>query len=91
MKRINTLFVALFAFTSCLVSNGQDYVTTQADVAKAEEVMAVLHNAEVDATAAGKPLTVPELMVMAAKELMGTSYVGGTLEADLVYLILIIP
>ena len=83
MKRINTLLVALFAFTSCLVSSGQDYVTTQADVAKAEEVMAVLHDAEVEAIAAGKPLSVPELMVMAAKELMGTAYVGGTLEEDL--------
>ena len=83
MKRINTLFVALFAFTSCLVSSGQDYVTTQADVAKAEKVMAVLHRADTDAAAAGKPLTVPELMVMAAKELMGTTYVGGTLEEDL--------
>lgn len=82
MKRINTLFVALFAFTSCLVSHGQDYVTTQADVAKAEEVLAVLHQAEADAVAAGKPLQISELMVLAAKELMGTEYVGGTLEED---------
>ena len=82
MKRINTLFVALFAFTSCLVSRGQDYVTTQADVARAEEVMGVLHRAEVDASAAGNPLSVSELMVMAAKELLGTAYVAGTLEEN---------
>lgn len=73
MKRMITLFVALFAFLSCHVSAGQDYVTTAADKVKAEEVMKKL---------SGEKLSTPELMVKAAKELMGTAYVAGTLEED---------
>ena len=76
MKRMITLFVALFAFLSCHITSGQDYITTPADKARAEEVMNKL---------SGKTASIPELMVMAANELMGTAYLAGTLEEDPVH------
>ena len=74
MKRIECLFMALLAMFSCQVSTGQRYVTTDADKAVAAKVM------EEMAPKADLPL--PDLMVIAAKSLLGTEYVAGTLEED---------
>ena len=84
MKRILAfLFVALFSLCcGCRESSGQEYVTTEADRAVAMGVMENLHQALADSKASGKELSLPELMVMAAKQLLGTEYVAGTLEED---------
>ena len=73
-----TLLMALFAMLSCQFSFGQKYITTGADRALAEKVMKSL----LSESGAGKDFPVPELMVRAAMELMGTPYVAGTLEED---------
>ena len=74
MKRMECLFMALFAVLSCQVSSGQKYVTTQADKDVAVKVMTGMA-AEYD-----RPIS--QLMVMAAESMIGTEYVGGTLDED---------
>jgi hypothetical protein len=82
MRRMMTLFMALSAMLSCQVSLGQIYITTEADKSKAGEVMKVLSKACEDASVTERNLSVSELMVIAAKEMLGTPYVAGTLEED---------
>ena len=82
MKRIITMIMALLAMLSCQVSLGQKYITTEADKSKAGEVMQVLSKACEDASVSGRSLSVSQLMVMAAREMLGTPYVAGTLEED---------
>ena len=84
MKRIFVyLVMALSAMLcSCQETSGQKYVTTEADKAVAESLLKKMHDAYVGSKDAGKELSTPELMILAAKELLGTEYVAGTLEED---------
>lgn len=75
MKRISRFFMALLAMTvACQESSGQRYITTDADKEVAARVLTTLCE--------NKDLSTPELMVIAAKDLLGTPYVAGTLEED---------
>ncbi|MBQ6254863.1 MAG: DUF1460 domain-containing protein [Bacteroidales bacterium] len=75
MKRTARFFMALLAMTlGCQESSGQRYITTDADKEVAARILATLHE--------NKDLSTPELMVIAAKDLLGTPYVASTLEED---------
>ena len=76
MKRTIHLLMALFAMLCFKPVSGQNYITTAADKALAVRVMESLK------AASGAGTDLPELMVLAAKELDGTPYVAGTLEED---------
>ena len=83
MKRTIALFMALFAIlihpgSSC----AQDYVTTSQDRALAEKILNLLHKKCLSARIAGDPMETADLMVIAAKELIGVPYVAGTLDED---------
>ena len=83
MKRILFLFVALSAFLgSCRISFGQGCITTDADRKMALDVMKTMSDSQADARSAGKELSTAELMVLAAKSMLGTRYVAGTLDED---------
>ena len=83
MKRILFLFVALSAFLcSCQTSFGQGCITTDADRKMALDVMKTMSDSQADARSAGKELSTAELMVLAAKSMLGTRYVAGTLDED---------
>lgn len=77
MKTIPSVLMALFAMLIMDVGtlSGQEYVSTREDKALAESVLR-------DLKASRDSLPVPDLMVMAAKRLLGTPYVGGTLDDD---------
>lgn len=75
MRRVYCFIMALFAMIAgCRESYGQQYITTDADKMVAGRVLATLYEE--------KDLSTPELMVIAAKDLLGTEYVAGTLEED---------
>ncbi|MBR1927496.1 MAG: DUF1460 domain-containing protein [Bacteroidales bacterium] len=83
MKRTVALFMALFAILSPRTpASAQDYVTTARDKALAERLLIDLHGKYRAGDPSGNPLGVPDLMVLAAKELIGTPYVAGTLDED---------
>ena len=83
MKRTIALFMALFAI---LIhpgsSRAQDYVTTSEDKALAGKILNLLHEKYLSARIAGDPMETADLMVIAAKELIGVPYVAGTLDED---------
>lgn len=80
MRRIMILFMALFAMSArCQESPVVDHVTTDADKQLACEIMDTLWKAGSEAQAG---LTVSQMMVMAAKSMLGTPYVAGTLDED---------
>ena len=83
MKRILFLFVALSAFL-CFgqLSSGQGYVTTNADRAVALDVMKTMSDSLAAARSEGKDVSTADLMVLAAKSMLGTKYVAGTLDED---------
>ncbi len=83
MKRTVALFMALFAilihpwFTSA-----QDYITTSQDKALAQRLLNELHEKYLSARISGEPMETADLMVIAAKELIGVPYIAGTLDED---------
>ena len=80
MRRIMILFMALFAMSArCQESPMVDHVTTDADKQLACEIMDTLLKADSEAQGG---LTVSQMMVMAAKSMLGTPYVAGTLDED---------
>ena len=80
MRRIMILFMALFAMSArCQESSVVDHVTTEADKQLACEIMDNLRQADSE-TPGG--LTVPQMMILAAKSMLGTPYVAGTLDED---------
>ncbi len=78
MRRIQLVLMALFAmFFGCRESSGQvNCVTTSHDKELAVKIMRDLK----EGASAG--LQAGDLMVLAAKSLLGTPYVAGTLEED---------
>lgn len=83
MKRTLALFMALFAILFLpAFSSAQDYVTTAQDKAMAEKVLNILHEKYLSARISGEPMETADLMVIAAKELIGVPYVAGTLDED---------
>ena len=83
MKRILFLFVALSAFLcSGQVSSGQACITTDADKAVALKVMKAMSDSLTAVRSAGKGLSTADLMVLAARSMLGTKYVAGTLDED---------
>ena len=83
MKRTLALFMALFAILfRPAFSSAQDYVTTAQDKAMAEKVLNLLHEKYLSARISGEPMETADLMVIAAKELIGVPYVAGTLDED---------
>ena len=83
MKRIHFLFVALSALMClCQVSFGQGYITANADKEVALKVMKTLSDSLATAGSEGKDLSTADLMVLAAKSMLGTKYVAGTLDED---------
>lgn len=83
MKRTIALFVALFAFLFFpRLASAQDYVTTSKDKALAERLLVDLQREYKASIDAGNPLGTSDLMVIAAKKLIGTPYVAGTLDED---------
>ena len=80
MRRILILIMALFAMSArCQESSVVDHVTTEADKQLACEIMDNLRQADSE-TPGG--LTVPQMMILAAKSMLGTPYVAGTLDED---------
>lgn len=80
MRRIMILFMALFAMSArCQEPPVVDHITTEADKTLACEVMESLREADAE-TPGG--LTVPQMMILAAKSMLGTPYVAGTLEEN---------
>ena len=82
MKRIFLLFMALYALLACRPSFGQDIVTTQADRAVAMRIMDELSDTLGTAAASGRVVPLADMMVIAAKSMIGTRYVAGTLDED---------
>ena len=77
-----TASLTLLLLFAALTLSAQDLVTTPADRAVAERVMGNLSNEMKSAREAGRTLSTSDLMVSAARQLMGTKYVGGTLDRD---------
>ena len=78
MRRISVVLMALFAmFFGCRVSSGQvNCVTTPQDKELAVKIMRDLSEDAASGLSAG------DLMVLAAKKLLGTPYVAWTLDED---------
>ena len=79
MKQLFRVFMALFAMFVFLDVRAEDYITTNADKALADKLMAQMHSAW---RKSGGTLSTADLMVMAAQGLYGTPYVAGTLDED---------
>ncbi|MBR5176145.1 MAG: DUF1460 domain-containing protein [Bacteroidales bacterium] len=83
MKRTIALFMALFA--ALLIPRltcAQDYITTAKDKALAERLLVDLQREYKASLDGGNPLGTSDLMVIAARKLIGTPYVAGTLDED---------
>ena len=83
MKRTIALFMALFAtILFPRLCGAQDYITTAKDKAFAERLLIDLQKEYKASLDAGNPMETSDLMVVAAKKLIGTPYVAGTLDED---------
>lgn len=90
MKKKTSLIILLLAALSAImpyvtaaqVSEPAGTVFPEADRLVAKKVLTLLFQEKSKAIQAGRTLSTSEMMLMAAKQLSGTPYVGGTLDSD---------